>query len=106
VSDVPATVPAAAYTISYANDSKVESVAVVVRLIEGSTYDDLDAWTKDHPGTIEQPPMVEVPGFVYLEPGTTGLGLAELVPGDAFVACIVAPEGQQEIVSGPRFRIE
>jgi len=29
-----------------------------------------------------------------------------LVPGDAFVACLVAQEGQEEIVSGPRFRIE
>jgi pyrimidine-specific ribonucleoside hydrolase len=106
VSDVPATAPAATYRISYVNDSKVESVAVVVRLVEGSTYQDLDAWMEDHPGTIEQPPMVEVPGFVYLEPGKTGSGLAELVPGDAFVACLVAREGQQEIISGPRFRIE
>jgi pyrimidine-specific ribonucleoside hydrolase len=105
-SDVPATVPAGASMVSYANASGVESVAVVVRLIEGSTYEDLDTWMKDHPGTIEQPPMVDVPGFVYLEPGTTGSGLAELVPGDAFVACLVAEEGQQEIVSGPRFRIE
>jgi hypothetical protein len=105
-SDVSATVPAAAYTISYANDSKAESVAVVVRLIEGSTYEDLDAWMEDHPGTIEQPPMVEVPGLVFLEPATKGSGLAELVPGDAFVACLVAQEGQQEIISGPRFRIE
>jgi hypothetical protein len=61
---------------------------------------------EDHPGTIEQPPMVEVPGLVYLEPATKGSGLAELVPGDAFVACLVAQEGQQEIISGPRFRIE
>jgi inosine-uridine nucleoside N-ribohydrolase len=106
VSSVPATVPAGAYTVSYANDSQVQSVAVVVRLIEGSTYEELDAWIRDHPGSIEQPPMVEVSGFVYLEPGTTGSGLAEFVPGDAFVACLVAPEGQQEIVSGPRFRIE
>ena len=83
-----------------------ESVALVVRLVEGSTYEDLDAWMADHPGSTEQPPMVEVPGFVYLQPGTKGSGLAELVPGDAFVACLVAPEGQQEIVSGPRFRIE
>ena len=106
VSDVPATVPVGTSMVSYANDSNAQSVAVVVRLIEGSTYEDLDTWMKDHSGTIEQPPMVDVPGFVYLEPGTSGSGLAELVPGDAFVACLVAQEGQQEVVDGPRFRIE
>ena len=35
-----------------------------------------------------------------------GCRLAELVRGDAFVACLVAQEGQLEVVAGPRFRIE
>jgi inosine-uridine nucleoside N-ribohydrolase len=105
-SDVSATVPAGASMVSFVNDSKVSSVAVVAGLTKGSTYDDLDAWDGDHPGSIEQPPMVVVHGLVYLEPGTKGSGLAELVPGDAFVACLVIQEGQEAGVDGPRFRIE
>lgn len=106
VSSVPATVPAGASMVSFVNDSKAPSAAVVAGLTEGSTHDDLDAWMKDHPGSIEQPPMVVVLGLVYLEPGTKGSGLAELAPGDAFIACLVAQEGQEVGVDGPRFRIE
>ena len=106
VADVAATAPAGAHMLTFANDSQVQAAAVIVRLIEGSTYEDLDAWIRDHPGSIEQPAMVEVPGLVLLEPGAKGSSLAELVPGDAFVACLVALEGQQKAVDGPRFRIE
>lgn len=104
--DVPATLEAGAYTISFQNDAKVQSVAVVGGLAEGSTYEDVDAWVRDHPGTIEQPPMVVVLGFVYLEPATKGGSLAELVPGDGFISCLVAQEGQEAAIDGPRFRIE
>jgi hypothetical protein len=106
VADVPATVPAGAHTISFANDSKVASAVVVAGLTTGSTYDELDAWDRDHPGSIEQPPMVVVHGAVGLEPGTKGSGLAELVPGDAFVVCLVVQEGRNAFFDGPRFRIE
>jgi inosine-uridine nucleoside N-ribohydrolase len=104
--DLPATPAAGPYMASFANTSNVQAVAVVAGLTEGSTYEDLDAWIRDHPGTIEQPPMVVVLGFVYLEPATTGSGLAELVPGDAFITCLVAQEGQEAGIDGPRFRIE
>jgi pyrimidine-specific ribonucleoside hydrolase len=104
--EIPATLGAGAYSISLANGSRVQAVAAAVGLVEGATYDELDAWMRDHPGTIEQPPMVTVLGLVYLEPGTTGSGLAELVPGDAFVVCLVASEGLEAVVDGPRFRVE
>jgi pyrimidine-specific ribonucleoside hydrolase len=104
--DVPATLEAGAYTISFANTSNLQALAVVGGLAEGSSYEDLDAWIRDHPGNIEQPPMVVVLGFIYLEPATEGSGLAELVPGDGFIGCLVAQEEQEVIVDGPRFRIE
>jgi inosine-uridine nucleoside N-ribohydrolase len=104
--DVPATLEAGSYMISFTNDSKVQSAALISGLTEGSTYEDLDAWTRDHPGSTDQPPMVEVLGVVILEPGTAGSGLGVLTPGDAFLTCLVAKDGQYVFFDGPRFRIE
>jgi pyrimidine-specific ribonucleoside hydrolase len=97
---------AGTYQLSFVNDSALEAVAVVGGLVEGSTFADLDAWAQDHPGSIEQPPMVVVHGFVYLVPGGAGTALAELVAGDTFVTCLIASTGQEAIVDGPRFRVD
>jgi inosine-uridine nucleoside N-ribohydrolase len=104
--DVPATLEAGAYTISFQNDAKVQAAVVIAGLTEGSTYEDLDAWMRDHPGSTEQPPMVEVLGFVVLEPGTAGSGLGMLTPGDALLTCLAPSDEQYAFFDGPRFRIE
>jgi hypothetical protein len=94
------------YQLSFVNDSALEAVAVVGGLTEDSTWADFDAWVRDHPGSIDQPPMVVVYGFVYLEPGAAGSSLAEFAPGDAFVTCLIASTGQEAVVAGPRFTVE
>jgi len=104
--DAPEMLAAGTYQLPFANRSDVPAVAVVGGLVEGSTYDDLDAYLRDHPGSIDQPPMIVVHGFVYLEPGQAGTGLAELAPGDGFVVCLVTATGQERVVDGPRFAIK
>ncbi len=104
--DVPATLDAGVYTISFANGSTVESAVVISGLTEGATYDDLDAWMRDHPGSTDQPPMVVVLGLVVLEPGTAGSSLGVLTPGDALLDCLTSSDGQYAFFDGPRFRIE
>lgn len=104
--EVPPALAAGLYTVAFTNDSQLEALAVAAGLIEGSTYEELDAWIRDNPGSIDQPPMVSVLGFLYLEPATAGSALAELTPGDAFITCLVVNTGQEAIVGGPRFRVE
>jgi hypothetical protein len=104
--DVPATLEAGVYTISFQNDAKVQSAVVISGLTEGSTYEDLDAWMRDHPGSTDQPPMIEVLGVVPLEPETAGSGLGMLTPGDALLDCLTSSDGQYAFFDGPRFRIE
>ncbi len=103
---VPAAPTAGSYTLEFSNESSVDMAAVAIGLTEGSTWDDLDAWIADHPGSIDQPPMVAVNGVVLPAPGTAGSALVDLAPGDAAIVCLVAAGDQQEVISGPRFVVE
>jgi pyrimidine-specific ribonucleoside hydrolase len=103
---VPAAPVAGTYLLGFSNESSVDMAAVVIGLTEGSTWDDLDTWIADHPGTIDQPPMVIVHGVAFPAPGTSGSALVELPSGDTALVCLVAADDQQEVISGDRFVVE
>lgn len=103
---VPAAPTAGSYALAFSNESAVDMAAVAIGLTEGSTWDDLDAWIADNPGSIDQPPMVVVNGVVLPAPGSTGSALVDLPPGDAALVCLVAADDQQEVISGERFVVE
>ena len=64
--DAPAALPAGTYAVAMTNDSDQSALTAIGWLTGDATLDDLDAWE-----SVEQPPFLEVAGFVAAEPGAS-----------------------------------
>lgn len=106
ISDVGPSIAAGTYDVAFANGTASEAVGVIVRIKDGSSYDDLVSWIADNPGVIDQPPMVDVPGIVFARPGGTASSLIEIPAGTNAVACLIVATGDELAVPGGAFIVE
>lgn len=106
VVDAAPSLAAGTYEVRFANRSTVDTGGVLARIRDGSTYQDLLDWLGENPEIIEQPPMVEILGFVVAGAGSDAQALITMPTGTAFPVCqAVDPEANQ-IVLGDPFAIE
>jgi pyrimidine-specific ribonucleoside hydrolase len=99
--DAAARITAGVYELEFRNDADVEAAGVLAELVEGATFEQLDDWLAQHPDSVDQPPMIDVPGVVATVPHSTVSGLADLRPGDAFAACLYLGAEAQHAVRAP-----
>jgi hypothetical protein len=97
---------AGTYAVTFGNRSTVDTGLVIAHVKEGFEFGDLLDWIEENPEIDEQPPMVEILGFVVAGAESEARGLISIPSGTAFPACQAVDAEASQIVLGDLFEVE
>ena len=105
-SDIGSNAEAGTYEMTMENTSDFEAAAVIVTIQDGSTYEDLVTWVDEHPGMLDQPPMVDVPGLVVAAAGGAASALVTIPVGTNATVCLNVATEEEEVILAGSFSVE
>lgn len=94
------------YSVTFGNRSTVDTGFILARIAEGYAFQDLLDWIEANPAVDEQPPMVEILGFVVAGAGSDSRGIISIPAGTTLPACQAVDAGTDQIVLGEPIDVE